>query len=33
MRNRPYWQVEAVLLAFMIAGLLGLWLTRGTPDY
>ena len=33
MRKREHWQVEAVLLAIFILGIIGLWLTRGTPDY
>jgi hypothetical protein len=33
MKRREHWQVEAVLLAVFIAGLIGLYLTRGTPDY
>lgn len=33
MRKRPYWQVEAVLIGLILIGLVGLWLTRGIPDY
>lgn len=30
---RKNWQVEAVLIGLIIIGIVGLWLTRGTPDY
>lgn len=33
MRKREHWQVEAVLIGSVILGIIGLWLTRGTPDY
>lgn len=33
MRKRPHWQVEAVLIGLTLIGIVGLWLTRGTPDY
>jgi hypothetical protein len=33
MKRREHWQVELVLLAIFLAALVGLYLTRGTPDY
>lgn len=33
MRKRPHWQVEAVLIGTFLFGIVGLWLTRGIPDY
>jgi hypothetical protein len=33
MRKREFWQVEAVLICIVIVGIIGLWITRGTPDF
>jgi hypothetical protein len=33
MRKREHWQVEAVLISLIVAGIVGLWLTRGIADY
>jgi len=33
MRKREHWQVEAFLIGMVVFALIGLWLTRGTPDY
>lgn len=33
MRKREHWQVEAVLIGMVVLAIVGLWLTRGTPDY
>lgn len=33
MRNREFWQIEAILIGFVLLGIVGLWITRGIPDY
>jgi preprotein translocase subunit Sss1 len=33
MRKREFWQVEAVLIGIALLGIIGLWITRSTPDF